>query len=178
MFFGGPWYTFFYGFGICLFSSGLARLIANQGKATREEISQALGRAQAVVLAYSDVLERGVMGHMGGIVSSINELPCSKDEIKMALKLSLKEARHSNNQELIEGIKIAYVSLARFQDIATEDMEALKAHQSTVTGIKAAGDLDAVEVAQSLSASLPVVVKYTDTVNREAAQLKKEIDEG
>lgn len=184
VFFDGPWYSFFFGFGACIFSSGLARLIMNQGhnpgSVTRGEISQALRHAQGVVLAYSDILEQRAVRHATGIVSSIKELPCSKDEIKLALKLTLTEAIHNNNQNLIEGIKTAYVLLASFQDVAPEDMEALEAHQSVVSmgsSLKTTSGPDVVEVAKSLSSSLPTVIKYTDMMNKESAQLLKEIEE-
>ena len=58
-------------------------------------------------------------------IKSIEELPCSKQDIKLAIKILLPTYLSKGSDDMVDLLKERYVRLSAFQEISTEDKETI-----------------------------------------------------
>jgi len=58
-------------------------------------------------------------------IKSIEELPCSKQDIKLAIKILLPTYLSKGSDDMVDLLKDRYVHLSAFQEISVEDKETL-----------------------------------------------------
>jgi hypothetical protein len=58
-------------------------------------------------------------------IKSIEELPCSKQDVKLAIKILLPTYLSKGSDDVVDLLKDRYVRLSAFQDISMEDKETI-----------------------------------------------------
>ena len=79
-----------------------------------------LAEVQRIVTSYGAVLEERVAT---GVVRDISSLPCPKLQIKEALQCAMRVTTDAPGREQL---KIAFISLADFQELSDEEIVALR----------------------------------------------------
>ena len=75
---------------------------------------------EPIVTAYGAVLAEPTAL---GIVRDVHSLPCSKEEVKEALKIALSL---TGDEGMKESLKVAYISLSDFQQLSDAEIKALQ----------------------------------------------------
>jgi hypothetical protein len=75
---------------------------------------------EPIVTAYGAVLAEPTAL---GIVRDVRSLPCSKEEVKEALKIALSLTA---DEGMKESLKVAYISLSDFQQLSDAEIKALQ----------------------------------------------------
>ena len=114
-----------------------------------------------VILQYRKVLERNPAN-----VRPVEELPFSKEEIMLAIKLSLPLYAQKNIRSMVKNLKTIYKELGVFQSIDTDDKEKLK--KTSVRQDKAS--------AKQYREALEIHEKYMEMVVSEKKSLVEEIN--
>ena len=125
--------------------------------------------AQDIFDRYESVLE----SHPTKI-KNIVELPASKQEVKMALKIMLTAYVLKQSDEMVDKLKDCYISIGAFQDIDREDKEKII---EQINNIKRESDIDYSTVFPESHKYLQVIISeqnvLLDDVNAFIHDLKK-----
>jgi hypothetical protein len=106
-----------------------------------------------------------------GVVRDVGSLPYSKNEIKTTLRIALKL---TTDADLIEQLKVGYISLANFQSLSKEEVRALQlwngALSKNPTGVELNDVLETVSVEGDLAVA--VLARMADERHSLARELK------
>jgi hypothetical protein len=144
-----------------------------------KDVKKSINKAQEVVRTYSAYMENTSKACIIGNLYDIKNLPYSKEEIKLSIKLMIVDAQQRENNKLVEWLKNGYVMLADFQEIAPDDTEILREHQTLLdqsSTIDQGNSTTIAEIDKQLEVSQAIMMKYMDRVNKEHNQLLKEIE--
>lgn len=125
--------------------------------------------SQGLVREYEKVVKNNPMD-----IRDVQELPCPKEDIQMAIKLGLLPLSPNSDAEKIVHLKTLFIELASFQTIETKDKENIvteikKSAQSTVVAQK--------KVAQLLSRYYDRIVAERKTLLEEIRLFSEEVPE-
>jgi hypothetical protein len=100
-------------------------------------------------------------------IRSVDELPFPKEDIKLAIQLSLPLYEQKNIQSMVKTLKTNYKELGVFQSIDTEDKEKLRKMSVRQDKASAKQDREVIEIHE----------KYMEMVISEKKSLLEEIND-
>ncbi|MBU4276068.1 MAG: hypothetical protein KKC30_04930 [Proteobacteria bacterium] len=132
----------------------------------------------SLVLAWASTMtnEYGALLENGTFYRPLEDLPCSKDDMKLALKLSIFLHKLDGNHSAIETIQTAYTFLSNFLPLTNEQAIQLQKYDQVMSNVNAMDDQsDAKSVAEALNGPLDAFIECSQKSSQEHALLAEEI---
>ena len=146
---------------------GLLRALKTNGLVAIKNMSEKEQRrvwdwSKEVIRQYRKTLERNPAN-----IRSVDELPFPKEDIKLAIQLSLPLYEQKNIQSMVKTLKTNYKELGVFQSIDTEDKEKLRKMSVRQDKASAKQDREVIEIHE----------KYMEMVISEKKSLLEEVND-
>ena len=171
VFFDGGWSNFMFAFAVGLAGRELLKGfqeakndVPSEKISGSDEIISNFDEVEQIIQKYSLILQESAPA--AGCVADESKLPYSKDVIKKAIVIALQ---NTESGEMAESLKVSYLMLANWQIGVGSSDHGIDFSKVTL-------DKTTFEIAQELTKSAQAIDAWSDVVNKEHEELKKELE--